>query len=216
MSERIKSSIRCIRELGIEVDDIVFSPLAASRAVLTQDQKDEDSLLLDIGAGTTEFILYIDGEVRQSGVLAIGGDFVTHDLSHHFHIPFAAAESLKIGYGNALIGQHPVDEPVPPDHFPAPAGRAIGREELNAIIHARTWNIIEMLIEHLGPELDTRSLRAGLFLTGGTSELKGIRQLFEAAFEIPVHLIHEQPAAGYGGVFQNPQFSTALGLLCLS
>ena len=215
MSERIKTPIRCIRELSIEVDDIVFSPLAASRAVLTQDQKDEGVLLLDIGAGTTDYILYIDGQVHQSGALSVGGAFVSHDISYHCNIPFATAESLKIVYGSALIGTHPPDERIPPGHSPALEGKMIGREELNPIVHMRMRETLELLKRRLVSGADPVSRDGGLVIIGGTSQLKGIGQLAEEIFDMPVHLAHEPTAASLDAVFRNPQFSTALGLLCI-
>src|SRR5256714_9317540 len=92
---RIQNTIRCVKELPLEVEDVVFSALASAQVVLTQHQKNLGALVVDIGGGTTDYILYVDGAVKQSGVLAIGGDHVTNDILMGLRIPMAGGEKKK-------------------------------------------------------------------------------------------------------------------------
>src|SRR4026208_2544206 len=92
---RIQNTIRCVKELPLEVEDVVFAPLASAQVVLTQHQKNLGALVIDIGGGTSHYLVYVDGAVKQSGVLAVGGDHITNDISMGLRIPMARAEKLK-------------------------------------------------------------------------------------------------------------------------
>ena len=213
----IRDSIRCVREAGIEVEDVIFSPIATAKALLSQTQMTEGALVIDIGAGTTDYILYSDGVVRQSGTFAIGGAFITHDICYHFRIPFILAEKLKIEHGSALLEDHLSPCRGTRNAFLLDAelaGREIEREKLNTIIHMRIRDTLELLKRRLAKEPHLDSPGAGIFLTGGTSLLKGIGPLAEEIFQMPVHLAYEQSPTDE--VFKNPLFSTALGLLARS
>ncbi len=101
---RIQNSIRCVKELPLDVEDVVFTPFAAAQVVLTQHQKNLGALVIDIGGGTTDYVLYVDGAVKQSGVLAVGGDHITNDISMGLRIPMTRAEKLKIEEGSTVLG----------------------------------------------------------------------------------------------------------------
>jgi len=210
---RIQNTIRCVKELDIEVEDIVFNPYAAAQVVLNQNQKNLGALVIDIGGGTTDYIVYVDGVVKQTGVLAVGGDHINNDISMGLRIPLARAEKLKIDEGSAILGNNLPGETVflKDDH--GFVGKEIERETLNTIIHMRMRETLEMLKRKLEEESYLELLGAGLFITGGTSQLKGINHLAGEIFEMPVHLTHAQTVAGVTSVSENPQFSTAIGLI---
>src|ERR1700730_2666862 len=100
---RIQNTIRCVKELPLDVEDVVFTALASAQVVLTQQQKNLGALVIDVGGGTTDYILYVDGAVKQSGVIAIGGDHITNDISMGLRIPMARAEKLKIEEGSCTL-----------------------------------------------------------------------------------------------------------------
>jgi len=215
----IHDSIRCVRDVGIEVEEVVFSPIATAKAVLSQTQMTEGALVIDIGAGTTDYILYANGIILQTGAFTVGGNMINHDICYHFRIPFALAEKLKTEQGSVLLEKVPPGESpsaIPPSYFslqpslaPAFAGMEIDREKLNQVIHLRVRETLELLKSRIADELGL--VGAGLFLTGGTSLLPGIGPLAREIFEMPVHLTHERTFTDE--VFKNPLFSTALGLL---
>src|ERR1043166_8392949 len=99
---RLQNAIRAVKGLQLEVDDIVFAGLASSLAVLSNDQKETGSLVVDIGGGTTEYVAYANGIIKHTGVLAVGGDHVSNDLAYGLKVPLSRAEQLKVEHGSAL------------------------------------------------------------------------------------------------------------------
>jgi cell division protein FtsA len=210
---RIQNTIRCVKELPLEVEDVVFSALASAQVVLTQHQKNLGALVVDMGGGTTDYILYVDGAVKQSGVLAIGGDHMTNDISMGLRIPMARAEKLKIEEGSCVLGNCLPGETISLKDDSGFAGKEIERETLNTIIHLRLRETFELLKRKLEEEPFINYIGAGVFITGGCSLLDGIEHLASETFEMPAHAAHAQTIAGLTSAFENPQFSTAIGLI---
>src|SRR6201981_187380 len=210
---RIQNTIRCVKELPLEVEDVVFNALASAQVVLTQQQKNLGALVIDIGGGTTDFILYVDGAVKQSGTIGIGGDHITNDISMGLRIPMARAEKLKIDEGSVILGNCLPGEMILLKDDSGFAGKEIEREMLNTIIHLRLREAFELLKRRLEEEPYLGYLSAGIFITGGCSLLSGIDHLAAEIFEIPANLTHAQAAWGVTSAVENPQFSTAIGLV---
>ena len=213
VSNRVKNSIQCLCDLDIEIEDIIFTPYAAAQAVLQQNQKNAGALMVDIGGGTTGYILYNGGAVKQSGVLGIGGDHITNDLSLGLRIPMGKAEKLKIDEGGCATGDSLPGSSVVLKDEHGFAGREIEREMLNMIIGMRVREMFELLKREFarGHYLDYAG--AGIILTGGCSALRGIRELAEEVFEMPVQLAGARDVEGVTSAFDNPQYSTAIGLV---
>ncbi|HSI15836.1 MAG TPA: cell division protein FtsA [Chthoniobacter sp.] len=213
VATRIKNSVRCVKEVGPEVLDVVYNPLATAQVLLDQNQKSLGSLVVDFGGGTIDYLVYSDGAVRQSGSLAIGGDHITNDISLGLRIPMAKAERLKVEEGSVIIGGSRPGETITLKDETGFAGKEIEREMLNTIIHCRVREAFELLKKRLEEEDNLPFLGAGMMLTGGCSLLKGINHLAEEIFGMPVHLTHAQTVSGLTSAFENPQFSTAIGLI---
>jgi len=195
------------------VEDVVFSALASAQVVLTQHEKDLGALVIDIGGGTTDYVLYSEGAVRQSGCVAVGGDHITNDISMGLRIPMARAEKLKSEEGSCVLGNCLPGEMILLKDDSGFAGKEIDRETLNTIIHLRLREAFELLKRRLEEEPYLGYLGAGIFITGGCSLLSGIDHLAAEIFEIPANLTHAQAAWGVTSAVQNPQFSTAIGLV---
>src|SRR6187551_2783581 len=210
---RIQNTIRCVKELPLEVEDVVFSALASAQVVLTPNQKNLGALVIDIGGGTTDYVLYIDGAVKQSGCIAIGGDHITNDISMGLRIPMARSEKLKIEEGSCVLGNCLPGEMILLKDDSGFAGKEIERETLNTIVHLRMREAFELLKRRLEEEPYLGYLGAGIFITGGCSLLSGIDHLAADIFEIPANLTHAQAAWGVTSAVENPQFSTAIGLV---
>ncbi len=210
---RIQNTIRCVKELPLEVEDVVFSALASAQVVLTQHQKNLGALVVDIGGGTTDYILYVDGAIKQSGVLAIGGDHITNDISMGLRIPMARAEKLKIEEGSCVLGNCLPGETIVLKDDSGFAGKEIERETLNTIIHLRLRETFELLKRTVEDEPFINYVGAGIFITGGCSLLNGIDHLAGEVFEMPAHVAHAQTTSGLTSAAENPQFATAIGLL---
>ena len=210
---RIQNSIRCVKELPLEVEDVVFGALASAQVVLTQHQKDLGALVIDMGGGTTDYILYVDGAVKQSGCLGIGGDHITNDISMGLRIPMARSEKLKIEEGSCILGNCLPGETILLKDDSGFAGKEIERETLNTIIHLRVRETFDLLKRGLEEEPFLNYLGAGVFITGGCSLLNGIDHLAEEVFEMPAHVAHAQTMSGLTSASENPQLSTAIGLI---
>jgi cell division protein FtsA len=210
---RIQNTIRCVKELPLEVEDVVFNPLASAQVVLSQQQKNMGALVIDMGGGTTDYILYVDGAVKQSGTLGIGGDHITNDISMGLRIPMARAEKLKIDEGSVILGNCLPGETVVLKDDSGFAGKEVERETLNTIIHLRVRETLELLRRTLEEESFINFIGEGIFITGGCSLIRGIDNLAEEIFEIPARIAHAQTMSGLTSAFQNPQFATAIGLI---
>jgi len=202
-----------VKELPLDVEDVVFGGLASAQVVLTQHQKDLGALVIDMGGGTTDYILYADGAVKQSGCVALGGDHITNDISMGLRIPMARAEKLKIEEGSCTLGNCLPGEMILLKDDSGFAGKEIEQEMLNTIVHLRVREGFELLKRRLDEEPYLNYLGAGIFITGGCSLLSGIDHLAEEIFEMPAHVAHAQTTWGVTSAVEDPQFSTAIGLV---
>ncbi|MBV8901210.1 MAG: cell division protein FtsA [Verrucomicrobia bacterium] len=214
IGNRIKNAIRCVKELDLETADVVINSFATAQAILDKNQRQLGAIVIDIGGGTTDFVVYVGGAVRQSGVLGVGGDHITNDISIGLKIPTARAERLKIEEGSVNLGTTRPDETILLKDETGFAGREVEREVLNQIIHARLREILEIVRRQI--EADQKSLDlvgAGVFITGGCSQIRGLESLAMEVFGMPVRIAHALPIAGVTSAFENPQYATALGLV---
>jgi cell division protein FtsA len=206
---RIQNAIKCVREVPLEVEDIVFSPVAAAQVVLNREAKNEGALLLDIGGGTTDYICFVDGAVVAAGCVAIGGDHITNDIALVLKIPLARAEKLKVAHGSAsLKGIVDIEIPVEGD-----SGKKVSQELLNQIMNARVTELLTVVYEPLAKQGYLDKLGKGIFLTGGSSLMKGIADVTEEIFKVPVQKAGSASMSGPSALFENPQYATPVGLI---
>src|ERR1700737_3676160 len=210
---RIQNAIRCVKELELDTTDVVINSFATAQAVLDKQQKQLGALVIDIGGGTTDFLVYVDGAVKQSGVLAIGGDHITNDISIGLKIPSARAEKLQVEEGNVTLGTAFPGETILLKDETGFAGREIERESLNQIIHERLREALDIVKRQIEADQNLHYVGAGVFITGGCSQIRGLEHLASDIFGMPVTMAHALPMAGVTSAFENPQFSTALGLV---
>ena len=210
---RVQNTIRCIKEIPLEVEDVVLNSLASAQVVVSQTQKNLGVLVIDMGGGTIDYVLYVDGAVKQTGVIAVGGDHITNDISMGLRIPVARAERLKIDEGSATLGNCLPGETLFLPAEPGFAGREIERETLNTIIHFRLRETFELLKRQLEAEPYLRYLGAGAVITGGCSLINGINYLAEDVLGVPVQPAQPPVLQGVTSALSNPQLSTALGLI---
>ena len=210
---RIQNAIRCVREVPLEVEDIVFSPIAASQVVLNREAKQQGAVLIDIGGGTTDYVCYLEGAVVASGCVGVGGDHITNDLSMVLKLPLARSERLKVEHGSANVNDAAEGDEIDLEadsHF---AGSKIEARLVNEIMAAR----FEELFHHVKARLESDGLMErlgkGIFLTGGTSLTRGIGELAEEIFQVPVQRNESASMSGPAALFENPQYATPVGLI---
>ena len=123
-ANRLQNAIRLVRATSLEVDDVVFNGIASSLALLTNEQKELGALVIDLGGGTTEYVVYANGVIRHSGVLAVGGDHVSNDLAYGLKVPLSRAEKLKIEYGAAMVSDSAKGQTHQPEQRTGPGTQA--------------------------------------------------------------------------------------------
>ena len=210
---RMQNTIRCVREIPIAVDEVVFSPIAAAQVMLSKEQKERGALLIDMGGGTTDYVMYLGGSVAQSGCIAVGGDHITNDISMVMNVPLTRAERLKIEHGSVMLQDDEQEEFIVLEDDPHFSGLEIDKIMLNKIINARVSETFEQLRDRISKDDHINSLGAGVFLTGGSSKLKEIDKLAEEIFSLPVSLASISTMSGATAPFENPQLATPMGLI---
>jgi len=213
LGTRIQNSIKCVRELSMEVDDVVFAPIAAAQYALYRDEKESGVLLIDIGGGTTDYVLYLNGAIAASGCIALGGEHVTNDIHMITELQFTRAETLKIREGHASgESSHDVGGikiPVDESGF---THQDVKRELLNAIIRERMLEILNLIKKRL-PAGALERVGSGVILSGGSSAMRGLDQLVKEVFGLSVNLSTRLEISGVQANFQDPQYITCLGLI---
>jgi len=209
---RIQNSLKCVREIPLDVDAAVFAPIASAQIALNRESKDEGALVVDIGGGTTDYVLYLNGAIEASGCIAVGGDHITNDIHLVTHIPLSKAEQVKKTEGDASgdpaksVGVVILeDEKGFPDI-------ELKRQLLNDIIRGRLLETLELVKENL-PDGALKNVGTGVFLTGGTSLMRGMGELANEVFELPVYRPEQPEVSGVQAYFRDPQYSTAVGLI---
>ncbi|MCB1195399.1 cell division protein FtsA [bacterium] len=205
--------IKSINKADVEVVGIVLQPIASSIATLTKEERESGVVLIDIGGGTTDFALFVEGSLRHSGVLAIGGDHVTNDIKMRFNIPTNRAEEAKIKFGCALMNIVDENEEfILPGTFGYPA-RSMLRKELSFVIESRMREILEIVKSEIEKTGKAHQIGAGLVMTGGASLMQGALEMAQEIFHVPVRLGIPQNVAGLLEEYKSPIYSTGIGLV---
>ena len=212
----VQNICKSVQRADIEVRDIVLEPLASSRAVLDDDEKEMGVCLVDIGGGTTDMALFAEGSVRKTAVIAVGGQNVTSDVAICLRTAWSHAEKLKCSFGAALEEEVGEDEMVEVPGISGREAESIPRSQLAAIIEARMEEIFLMVRREIRRSRFADQLRAGIALTGGGAMIPGAAELAEQVFELPVRLGQPRGFGGLGDQVTSPVFSTAMGLVLLA
>ena len=205
--------IKCIRRCGLEVEDIVLEQLASCNAVLTEDEKELGVCLIDIGGGTTDIAIFVDGAIRHTAVIPIAGDQVTNDIAVALRTPTINAEDIKRKYACALTQLANVDDSIEVPSIGERAPRKISMQNLAEIIEPRYEELMLLVQSELRRSGNEELIAAGVVLTGGSSKVMGLIELAEEIFHVPVRMGGPQNVSGLTEVVRNPIHSTGVGLL---
>lgn len=204
---------RCIRRCGLEVEDVVLEQLASCTAVLTEDEKELGVCLIDIGGGTTDIAVYSDGAIRHTAVIPIAGDQVTNDIAVALRTPTLNAEEIKRKHACALTQLAKADETIEVPSIGDRASRQISKQNLAEIIEPRYEELMLLVQAELRRSGYEDLIAAGIVITGGSSKVKGLPELAEEIFHMPVRVGLPQHVTGLTDVVNNPIYSTAVGLV---
>ena len=210
---RLQNAIRTVKGLQLEVDDIVFSGLASSLALLTNEQKELGSLVIDIGGGVTEYVVYANGIIKHTGVLAVGGDHVSNDLAYGLKVSLSRAEQLKIEHGSAVVEDAVKGETITISNELGLPVKVINLEHLRRIMSLRLEEIFQLIEQDLDHAGVLDYLRAGVFLCGGGARIPQIAKLAEQALRMPVTLGRTNSISGLKSALDQHEFVSAIGLV---
>jgi cell division protein FtsA len=205
----VQELVRCIMGVDVNVEDLVFNGLASGEAVLTGNDKQAGTIMADIGAGTTNIIVYKDGTVWHSAVIPVGGNQVTEDLAIGLNLSFDIVDEMKKKFGTAF----PVYEGRPENESITLNGHSAPYKGLCDIIRARMEELLRLIIMGLPQDEKNVLLPGGLALTGGGSNLAGIQALGNEILKMPLRISAPLNVYGAGDQLNDPAYSTAIGLL---
>ncbi|ADO46165.1 cell division protein FtsA [Hydrogenobacter thermophilus TK-6] len=216
-SSMIRNLEKAIASSGLKIGHKFLSSMASSEAVLTTEEKEEGVLLMDMGAGLTDFVLYADGSPVITGSVPMGGINITKDIAHFMKIASDQAERIKIEYGFAIADLVNETERVKIKPRGEDKETMVSKKQLSEVIQIRLEEIMDKvmgLINSHGVNLD--SANAGIVITGGCAKLSGIREFLERYFDLPVRVGYPTGVIGLKEKVQDPAYSTSVGLLKLA
>ncbi len=206
---------KCVQRCGLQVDDLILSSLASSTAVLTPDERELGVVLVDMGAGTTDIAVFMQGAICHTASLPVAGDKVTEDIAHMLRTPTPHAEDIKVKYACALAQLARAEESIQVESVGDRPPRRMPRHALAQAVQARYEEIFEMVQAELRRSGFEQLVRAGMVLTGGASKMEGVVELAEEMLQMPVRIGIPQHVSGLGEVVGNPVHATGVGLLLM-
>jgi cell division protein FtsA len=198
---------------GVDIQQFVLNPLASAESVLTEQERQMGVVVCDIGGGTTDLAIYVNGDVWHTMVLAVGGNHVTQDIAHGLRLPLAQAEDVKKQQGHAIRAEVGAEEYFSIRPFGEELPVQINRKELAEIIEARVEEIFALALQEIKRSGYDGLLPAGMVLTGGTSALPGIKRLASRVLNMPVRTAQPENLRGLVDRLNSPAYSTSVGLL---
>ena len=209
----VQNLIKCVKATGIEVDDLVIQPIASGLAVLTQEEQELGVVVMDIGCGTTDVAIFMEGVPWYVAGIPVAGHYLTQDVAITLRMPMADAEDLKLRYGHAQSQWVSEDETITIGGFGDSSRRVISRHLLSEILQARAEEILDLAWQEVKSTGYDTLLPAGVVLTGGSALLPGFRDLAREYLQMPVRVGRLPPIKGLDEEHRSPVYATALGLL---
>lgn len=206
----VQNLVKCIRSIGIDIDDLILEPLASSEAVLTEDEKQVGVILADIGGGTTDIAVFKEGSIWHTSILPVAGYQLTRDVAIGLGLPFDVAEEMKKKYGSVM----PVYESkVETNPAISQDGHGVSYQDLCDIIRARMEEIMRLILLEMPRAEYEMLVPAGLVLTGGSANLSGIEALGRDVLRLPVRVGVPTNMYGITDSLRDPAYATSVGLL---
>lgn len=213
----IQNLIRSVQRSGIGIDELVLQPLASGEAVLSAEDKDRGVVLVDIGGGTSDVAIFVQGGVWHTSVISLGGHHFTNDITYVLHTPPNTAEYLKLRYGSAIADEegdeYDDEREIEIDILNANEKQKINRTLLNQILQARAEELVELIYQEIRRSGYEGRLPAGVVLTGGGAQLARLDELMRDMLGLPVRIGLPVDLVGLTDALESPSFATCVGLL---
>jgi len=204
---------QCVNGARVDVQAVVLNPLASGEVVLTEQERQMGVAVCDLGGGTTDLAIYVDGDVWHTMVLAVGGNHITQDVAHGLRLPLPQAEEIKKQQGHAVRSDVGAEEYFNIRPFGEDQPVRINRQDLAHIIEARVEEIFSLILQEVKRSGYDGLLPAGMVLTGGTSALPGIRRVAARVMGMPVRTGQPEKLVGLVDKLNSPAYATSVGLL---
>ncbi len=209
----IQNIIKCVEEAGIKATDIILQPIASSKSVLSQDEKELGVVLVDIGGGTTDLAVWKGGSLVHSQIIPVGGNHFTNDLAVALKIPHNEAERIKTNHGSVLAEKLNQSSHITVNGLSGSRTREVQLGEVASVLGARAEELFNIIRKVMDDKNLTTLLTGGYIITGGGALIKDLAELGEYVLEKPTKIGYPRPFGGMTTIMQNPKFSTVLGLL---
>jgi cell division protein FtsA len=209
----IQNLTKCVESTNVQVDGLVLEPLASAEAVLDEEEKQQGVVLADIGGGTTNVALFVDGSVFHSAVLPVGSNHVTRDIVVGLRAPYQAAEDAKKKWGHAIPSMVDAGEEITLEAFGAEGTKTELRRRLCEIIQARCEEVLEMVVSEVKRAVHDDIISAGIVLTGGGANLAGVDLLAEQVTGWPARIGKPRNLHGLTDLLNDPAYATGVGML---
>jgi cell division protein FtsA len=205
--------VQCVEGAGVRVDSLVLEPLASAEAVVDAEELQQGVALIDIGGGTTDIGVYVNGAIAHTAVLPIGGLHMTRDLVVALRVPQPSAERAKREYGHAIPSLVDESEEVEIEAFGSDGKKFVRRRLIAEVLQARTEEMLELVLAEIRRGAEPEMLSAGVVITGGAAGLPGIDILAEEVLSLPARIGRPRHLAGLSDILSDPAYATSVGLL---
>jgi len=213
LSTVLQNATKTVESAGVQVESLIVSSLASAESVLEAEERRQGVVLADIGGGTTDVALYIDGSICHTAVLPVGGNHITRDLVVGLRCPHSAAEDAKTLFGHAIPSEVDAEETVEIEVFGEEGRRSFQRRRIAEIVQARVEETCEMVLREVRRAVQDDILSAGIVITGGTANLAGIATLFEQVTGLPARVGAPRNLQGLVDTLSDPAYATSVGVL---
>jgi cell division protein FtsA len=212
-NDMAKNLVKCVERCDLSADQLIFSALASSYAVLTDDEKELGVCVVDMGAGTMDISVFTGGTLRHTAVVPVAGNQVTSDISKIFRTPLSHAEDIKVQYACALKQLVSMEESIDVPSVGGRPARSMSRHTLSEVVEPRYQELFELIQDEIRESGLEDQIAAGYVLTGGTAKMEGVLEFAEEIFQMPVRLASPLAVQGLKEYVNDPSYATVVGLL---
>jgi cell division protein FtsA len=212
-NDMAKNIEKCVERCGLQVDQLIFTALASSFAVLTDDEKELGVCVVDMGGGTIDLAIYTNGALRHTAVIPVAGNQVTSDIAKIFRTPLSHAEEIKVQYACALRSMVGKEESIEVPSVGGRPARSMSRHTLAEVVEPRYQELFELVLEEIRSSGLEEQIAAGVVLTGGTAKMEGAVEFAEDIFQMPVRVGQPMHVTGLREYVQDPAYASVVGLL---
>lgn len=212
-NDMAKNLVKCVERCNLNADNLIFSALASSYSILTDDEKELGICVIDMGAGTMDISIFIGGALRHTAVIPVAGNQVTSDIAKIFRTPLSHAEDIKVQYACALRHLVSMEESIEVPSVGGRPARTMSLHTLSEVVEPRYQELFELIQEEVREAGLEDQIAAGYVLTGGTAKMEGVVEFAEEVFQMPVRIASPLAVKGLKEYVDDPRYATVVGLL---